>query len=89
MDEKQLSNNIPTLDSELNGIVTRLSTLRADLNTGIYGCYDTSEKDEEKPKLEPSLRTIADKVVDIQCLLSSIETLSQKIRSTNPVASVN
>ncbi len=86
MDEKQLSNNVPILDTELSGIINRLETLRVDLNIGIHGSYDTSEKDEERTKIEPSLRSIADKIIDVQRLLTDIEPLCAKIRASSPVS---
>ena len=86
MDEKQLNNNVPAIDSELSTVIHRLNSLRVDLSVGVYGSFDTAEKDEDRPKLEPSLRTLADKTVDIGHLLSDIETLCSKIRSSTPLA---
>lgn len=86
MEDKQLSNTIPVIDSELNAIINRLDTLKTNLNIGVYGSYDTESKEETKENLIPSLRTLADKAIDIEHLLNSIEPLCAKIReSENPV----
>ncbi len=82
MEDKQLSNTIPVIDSELNAIISRLDTLRTNLNIGVYGSYDTENKEEVKENLLPSLRTLADKAIDIEHLLNSIEPLCAKIRKS-------
>lgn len=80
---KQLASNIPVIDNQLDSSIKRLNTLIRDLNIGVYGSFDTSDKkDDESPKLEPSLRTLADKAQDISNLLNSVESLCSNIRST-------
>ena len=86
MEDKQLSNTVPIIDGELSAIINRLDILKTNLNIGVYGSYDTESKEEERPNLTPSLRTLADKAIDIEHLLNSIEPLCSKIReSENPV----
>jgi len=80
MEDKQLSNTIPVIDSELRAIIVRLDTLKTNLNIGVYGSYDKETKEEDKESLIPSLRTLADKVIDIEHLLNSLEPLCNKIR---------
>ncbi len=86
MEDKQLSNTIPEIDRELSSIIVRLDTLKTNLNIGIYGSFDTESKEEDKPNLEPSLRSLADKSVDIEHLLNSIEPLCAKIRESETPA---
>lgn len=86
MEDKELNNTIPVIDSELNAIISRLDILKTNLNIGVYGSYDTENKDETKENLIPSLRTLADKAIDINHLLNSLEPLCNKIReSETPV----
>jgi len=84
MDEesKEVRATVPNIDTELSIANNRLTSIICDLNVGVYGSFDTAVKEEDKPKLEASLRTITDRVIDIQRQLSTIESLVNNIRNS-------
>ena len=78
---------IPNLDDGLAGIFRRLNDIESNLHDGLFGESPREENDKEKCIIStPSLSSLDYRLNEIREIISSIETHTSKIHSSNKIA---
>jgi len=78
---------IPNLDEGLAGVIRRLNDIESNLHDGLFGENPRDEEDKEKVMIQtPSLSSLDYRLNEIRDIISTIETHTSKIHSSNKIA---
>ncbi|NIT99594.1 MAG: hypothetical protein GWN01_01210 [Nitrosopumilaceae archaeon] len=69
------NSSITNIDSTVRNIKSRVNNLKEDLRFAIHGEVQDAEGTEESEKLQPSLKTVINKAINVQDDLTIIEDL--------------